>query len=178
MPRLFIAIQIPQNIQAELVKIQPLKMEGIRLTPPNEMHLTLHFIGEVSDSISEAIRSQLNSVSSGTFKLQLDGAGCFRDNGFPRFLWAGVKVSTELIRLRKAIGEVLTSLEIKLEDREYKPHLTLARLANLSEEIAKDFLEKHLSFGANFEVASFALYSVVRTDSEFQYVKLENYNLV
>ena len=177
MPRLFIAIQVPKNIQTELVKIQPLKMDGIRLTPPDEMHLTLHFIGEVFDSISDAIRSQLNSISLGAFPLQLDGVGCFRDNGTLRFLWCGVKISTELIRLRDEIGGVLTNLGVRLEDREYKPHITLARLNSYPIEITETFFGLHKAFMTNFDVASFVLYSVERTGREFEYVKLNEYDL-
>lgn len=176
MPRLFTAIHIPTECQAVLSDIQPLAQDGVSLTPADEMHVTLHFIGEVSELTCDAIRLHLRSVQAECFNLQLDGVGYFGEKENPHVLWSGTNLSAELVRLRDAIGEVLTKFEIKLEERAYSPHVTLARL-NKKPEIVEMFLHSHKEFSTRIEASCFTLYLVERAGRKFGYRKLEEYKL-
>ena len=177
MPRLFIAIDPPESIRRKIAWLDIPAAGVARVTPPNDLHITLHFIGEASDALSDALQVQLRSVTASSFLVELSGVGAFANSGRPEILWTGIVHSAEMLSLQAAVGEVLKSLEIKLDDREFNPHMTVARMKRRSPVMAAEFVERNSSFHARFTATSFSLYCVAPHGQEPHYRAVEEYSL-
>jgi 2'-5' RNA ligase len=137
--RLFVAVEIGEALAAraatlsrELQRRAEAAAPHARITwvPADRLHLTLRFIGEVDDMAAAAVGQALTpSVEVAPFDLTLCGAGTFPSRGAPRVVWVGVTDGREgLLALERAVTARLVPLGIPEEEREYRPHLTLARV--------------------------------------------------
>jgi len=157
MPRLFIGIMLPPLLQPELLALLP-DCGQIRPAPPGQLHLTLHFLGAVSDAVSSALQHSLNNVRSAPFTMVLTGAGVFpQDSGVRGVLWAGVQPSEPLQRLHAAVTAVVQNAGLPLEARPWSPHITLARYSGGPPEDLQGFLGRGERVQAEFDVAEFQL---------------------
>ena len=177
MPRLFIAIDMSESIRRKIAWLDIPAAGVVRVTPPDDLHITLHFIGEVPVSLSDVLQTRLRSVTASSFVVELSGVGAFANRGRPEILWAGIVQSAELLSLRAAVGDVLKSLEIRLDDREFNPHVTVARMKRRSPVMAAEFAERNASFHARFTATSFSLYCVAPNGREPHYRAVEEYSV-
>jgi len=139
MIRCFVAIEIGDAVRKELSSlIEELKPfgTGIRWVKPENLHLTLKFLGEVSEERISKIEEVLNKVAaqSEPFTLHVRGTGRFPEKKRPRVIWAGVEDSGQLFQLQKAIEKALSELGFKEEDREFTGHITLGRVKEFSDQ--------------------------------------------
>lgn len=161
MPRLFVAIDLPSSIRERLASLC-CGLPGARWIDPEQMHLTLRFIGEVDSSVFQLVREALTEVRSEPFTLQLEGIGFFPPRGQPRVAWVGIRRSDQLILLRKRIESVLVRSGLAPEGRKYSPHITLARLKNTpGSRIGAYLAHNGLFLTGEFPVREFYLYSSV-----------------
>ncbi len=159
--RLFIAIELPETIKEQLAPLC-CGLPGARWLPPEQMHLTLHFLGEVEGGVFLEIQEALAAVHAECFDLQLDGVGFFPPRGKPRVVWAGLKKSELLLQLRNRIESKLVALGLELEKRKFSPHITLARLNNTPPAKVGRFLQHHSLFlSPPFSIECFHLYSSI-----------------
>ncbi len=125
--RLFIALQFTDEIKNRLQEaIETLKagsMQG-NFTRRENLHLTVVFIGETTQA--NEIITAINKVSVKPFPLKIGGLGRFRRDGGDIY-WVGVEKSRELSQIYSLLYSELTEAGFRLENREYKPHLTLGR---------------------------------------------------
>lgn len=156
MPRLFVALDLPRVVTKRLARSQPLPLPGIRLVPPEHMHVTLHFIGEAE---TKTVSAALKQIEHPAFTLTIANIGQFKGAG-GAILWAGVNRSPELASLHAMVGRKLASIGFKPESRSYKPHITLARCNTVSRSVLADFIATHDSLLIpNIPVIAFTLYS-------------------
>lgn len=103
---------------------------GIRWIPPENLHLTVWFLGEVSDARATAVLETLRTpLSTPAFDLHVAGFGAFPPSGAPRVLWMGVTSGLqELAQAHDEIGERLRPWGFPPEGRAYSAHLTVARV--------------------------------------------------
>lgn len=135
--RAFIAIDLPESIRSALRQKQSdfrdalAKSDrdaGIRWTHPEGIHLTLKFLGEVQDAAVKQVTEALSSLGPvEPFAVEVKGVGFFPGPGRPRVMWAGVEAPPDLTRLAGRIEEKMEKLGFAREQREFNPHLTLAR---------------------------------------------------
>jgi len=173
MPRLFIAIDLPDYVKEELAALQRNDIRGARRTTRDQMHITLHFIGEVDAAMQNQLMAALPAVQIEPFELTLRNVGHFPPKGKVRVLWAGVEIAPQLQTLHQTIGGTLQNLGIKIEERVYNPHVTLARLKiNPSRRAIQSFLDDNAQFRTvPFRVDEFALYSSQLTSQGAIYTK-------
>lgn len=132
--RAFVAIELPTNIKEELAKIQAaLKVPGVmaRWVDPNSIHLTLKFLGGIRQEQLSPIKEALSAAAgySAPFSISLARPGVFPSLARPRVLWVGVEDRSGALQgLQRHIEEGLKGLGFEPEEREYSPHLTLARI--------------------------------------------------
>lgn len=137
--RLFTAVELNEEVRgAAAALLDELHRRVSRAAPrarltwadPERMHLTVRFIGEVSDEQAARIIGALRTpLDVAYFTLGWHGVGAFPKKGPPRVLWAGIgEGRAELIRAEAEISARLAAIGIPLEDRPYSPHLTLARV--------------------------------------------------
>ncbi len=129
--RLFVALEIPSTVRknlAELLKSLRSISPQTRWVRPENLHVTLKFIGEVPETKLAAIRSALAGVrSEQPVTLDFHGLGFFRNEKHPRVFWAGIAASPNLKTLAADIDKATEKLGILPEKRPFSPHLTLAR---------------------------------------------------
>ena len=161
MPRLFIAVDLPETIKNNL-SLMAFGIPGARWVAPEQLHLTVRFIGEVDGGLFHDIQEILDEIHFASFSLQLKGVGYFPPRGAPRVLWIGLDKSEPLQLLRKKIDTALLRARIEPEGRKYSPHITLARLKNSPANKIANFLSGNSLFSQEpFQVEDFKLYSSV-----------------
>ncbi|MEK6868809.1 MAG: RNA 2',3'-cyclic phosphodiesterase, partial [Nanoarchaeota archaeon] len=92
--RLFIAIEIPEEIKSYLAEIQQEIADSknkIRLVNKDNMHLTLKFLGEVQPDNLEDIKNNLKKITFKPFSVVLDNIGVFPSDNYIRVVWVGLK---------------------------------------------------------------------------------------
>jgi RNA 2',3'-cyclic 3'-phosphodiesterase len=157
--RTFIAIELDQKLHGELTRtILQMKSEGIRSVrwvQPENIHLTIKFLGDTRVNLLEDINLGLSQACSrhDGFEMEVSGTGAFPGTNRPRILWAGIKLTQALSSLQKDIEIELHRLGFEIEKRSFSPHLTLGRVSdNIQQsevtQIAKSLLvTKNRSFG-------------------------------
>jgi 2'-5' RNA ligase len=161
MPRLFIALDLPDEVTAALDRLCD-GLPGIRWTEMEQFHLTLRFIGEVEQGLFYDIGEALANVSHAPFELALKGLGQFPPRGAPHTLWAGVEdPAGALPSLRRRIERVLEEAGLEPERRKFMPHVTLGRFRSPPPEdrLGSYLFRRNLFRTERFPVSSFALYS-------------------
>ncbi|HLY78939.1 MAG TPA: RNA 2',3'-cyclic phosphodiesterase [Caulobacteraceae bacterium] len=159
MIRLFAAIAIPQEIGEGLVRRQQ-GLPGARWRPTEAFHITLRFIGEVSESVADDLDAELNVVSGAALTLQLDGVGSFQDGDDIHAIWAGVAENPALQQLARRCETAARKAGLKLDKRTWKPHVTLAYLRHAEPARVAAWVQAHsLLQSPPFRAASFGLYS-------------------
>jgi 2'-5' RNA ligase len=155
--RLFIAVEIPEQVKQVLLAAQEqLKLEG-RMTKTKEFHLTLKFLGEVPEEKLEPLKQSLETIKFSPFNLELDAIGAFPKKHNPRVVWAGLTPHEEINNLQKQIDKATQSLGFE-QDSKFHPHLTLARIkfCNNKKEFA-GLLDSIKLQPAEFKIDSFKL---------------------
>jgi 2'-5' RNA ligase len=129
--RLFVALEIPSTVRENLaVLLKSLRAVSpqTRWVRPENLHVTLKFIGEVPEAKFAAIRSALAGARSDQIvTLDFRGLGFFPNEKRPRVFWAGIEASPNLKDLAADIDRATEKLGIPREQRPFSPHLTLAR---------------------------------------------------
>jgi RNA 2',3'-cyclic 3'-phosphodiesterase len=134
MKRLFVGLRFDAEILAKLdppirkIKrvIEQHEIEG-RWTKPENLHITLLFIGETAEPDIEPLNQKLRALATETacFPIRIEGAGAFPDAREARMIWLGVRKSKDLMELQNKIA-----ITIGKGPTDYVPHITLARLRN------------------------------------------------
>jgi len=123
--RAFVAIDLPDPVISSLESLQEVLPLG-RSTDPEQMHLTLAFLGEQPDDLIEAAHQALEGIRFPAFEMQLSGLGTFGSRE-PTVLWAGVRDATQVKALHDRIRPALHGAGLPLEHRRFRPHVTIAR---------------------------------------------------
>jgi 2'-5' RNA ligase len=149
MKRIFIAIKVEAG-ETLCKVVSSLKSglinEGIKWTRLDNIHLTLAFLGDTEDNMIEMISSKMKEKceGSGKFELIIRGTGVFKNLSDPRVIWTGIEPSEKLTLLNNSIIHGLDESGIKIENRPFKPHLTLGRIKYLNNKVAlKKLMDKY-----------------------------------
>jgi len=145
--RLFIAINFEEEIKSKINeiidKIKGYAVQG-RFVKKEHMHLTLEFLGEVPKERLDDIKSVMDIINSSPFKLSLTGLGYFRRKE-GNIYWLGVKDNKALMDLQSRLHNLLLAKGYELENREYKPHVTIGRRVCLEDTLNENELMKTIS---------------------------------
>lgn len=138
--RLFIAIELPENIKKEFARMRG-DIPGARWVAAEQIHLTLAFLGEVEEATGERLTAELSRIHSQAFKLRFAGTGCFPDRRRPRVLWVGLEPEPLLTKLVNQVRSAVLACGIPQEERPFSPHITLARLKAAPSHACDSFLD-------------------------------------
>jgi RNA 2',3'-cyclic 3'-phosphodiesterase len=178
--RIFIALDIPAEVRTRLTEY----MEVARALAPDArwarvegLHVTLKFVGEVSDARLPEMKNALASVKAAPFAVRFGGVGFFPNAKAARVFWAGVEGGDELSRLAGAVDAALAKLGIAREEKPYHPHLTLARAsARPLRELQPLLTDQPPQFGT-MTAREFFLYQSQPQKGGSKYTKLERFAL-
>jgi len=157
--RLFIALTLPSAVRDELAALaQPLN--GVNWTRPDQLHVTLRFLGDVPADRIDPMIERLNTVQVAPFILPVEGVGTFPPNRPPRVLWVGVGSGhPRLFQLRQRVDDAVLASGLPLDVRTFHPHVTLARCTENAAAVGH-WLHAHREFaGPPVRVEAFDLYS-------------------
>lgn len=181
--RIFIAIDIPEAIRAEIRRVMDaLRASAPRLrwSRPAGLHITLKFIGEIPPARVEQVQQLLSALPPApAMQISLRQSGFFPGERKPRVFWLGVQAGPELAALAKRIDTELATLGIAVETRSYNPHLTLARIEAPSDvERLPEALSKlgPLDMGT-FVASEYFLYESKMSPGGSIYTKLHHFPL-
>lgn len=144
--RIFIALELPEEIKAALVTLQNELQEThahVNWVKHENLHLTLKFLGEVEPEKIVAVTKICAEVAATTpqFSLRLHDAGVFPHIKNPRVLWAGIAGEINFVQsLHKNLDEKLFALGVAKEPRAFNPHLTIGyvkTMKNVPQAVAK-----------------------------------------
>jgi RNA 2',3'-cyclic 3'-phosphodiesterase len=138
--RTFIAIPVPEGVITGLVALQAelrrvVRAAELRWLKPEQMHLTLKFLGEVDPARKEELLAATGRACQGFAPFTLDAAqaGCFPHEQRPRVLWVGLGADLGMLqRLQESVEAATALFAEKQETRAFSPHLTLARIKSIS----------------------------------------------
>ncbi len=131
-PRLFVAVELPPDVRAaidEVSKPWRAKLDGFTWSLPENLHLTLAFLGQVDPDQLDEIRTRLATTAAAIapFSTRLTHLGRFPLKARARVLWVGLDdADARLTGLAAAVGESLDGL-VEREDRVFSAHVTIAR---------------------------------------------------
>lgn len=134
--RLFVALEIPSALRtsfaALMTDLRALDTESSAKKPswtrPENLHVTLKFMGNVAPDKFDDIRAALAGVrSERSVELRFSGLGFFPDARRPRFVWASIAASQNLGAIAAAIDRGVAGFGVPNEQRAFTAHLTLAR---------------------------------------------------
>lgn len=159
MPRLFISADLPDPARTKLADISS-GLPGASWVPPERLHLTLRFLGEVDHGLFQDVRKALFGIQTPAFFLSLKGVGHFPLRGDPEVLWAGVAKSDGLLRLRHKIENLLVRQGLAPDSRKFFPHVTLAKLRDSRADWVGSYIVENSLFSLpEIPVQGFSLYS-------------------
>jgi RNA 2',3'-cyclic 3'-phosphodiesterase len=153
--RSFIAIEMPPEVRKSFSRLQQgLKAGGqqVKWVEPENMHLTLQFLGNIDAAKVGDITQAIEKAAIGIrpFHIEAGGLGAFPDTRRVNVIWVGLAGELEkLDKLQKNIGANLTPLGFPPETRPFSPHLTIGRVRDFARP------EERASIGQMIERAAY-----------------------
>lgn len=132
--RAFIAVEISERARTEVARLQErLRAAGadVKWVDPENLHLTLKFLGEVPEEKIPALTESLGRTAAeiSPFSFSLQGVGAFPGMEHPRVIWVGIGEGNDrLAKLGIAVEKTCAGLGFPAEERPFSPHLTIGRV--------------------------------------------------
>jgi 2'-5' RNA ligase len=169
--RSFIALDLPEDLKKGLQNLQDKARKHtdcVRWVKPDNIHLTLKFLGAIEESQVDPIARILENMTTGIapFKLQVKGFGAFPNARSPKVIWVGMDDNQERVVLfQEKLEETLAAIGFAPEKRTYSPHLTLGRV---KESRAKRDIEQLIEKYKDEDLGYFTAGSIVFYRSDLQ----------
>lgn len=134
--RVFVAIELPEDLRLALSKLQTIfgaPAEAAKWVGPDLLHITMRFLGQISEEQLRSVEAAAGAagVSTGPFTLETGLPGAFPNERNPRVLWVGLEGERGLESLRN-LHDVLEADLVQRgfngEDKRFSPHITVARV--------------------------------------------------
>lgn len=148
--RLFVAVDVSDEIREQVMPVIRLleKYRGIKAVEPENLHITLKFLGEVDEIKAEKVKERLSEVKFKPFTISFSGTGFFPNENYMRVIWIGVK-GYEIRNLAHEVEKSLKGLGFK-KDKEFVAHLTVGRVKRITPEERIKLLEELKKLSGEF----------------------------
>lgn len=142
---------------------------NVRWVKPQNTHITLAFLGNISKNIIPTLRKELKDVASlySAFKINLSDIGGFPNIYKPRVLWIGIEDNPDLVNLKKDIDKKLQKIGLKFDTKSFLPHITIGRWRNTTFNSSKksnfraSFIANKINLVKSELTKSGPLYSII-----------------
>lgn len=134
--RIFISIELPKGVQKEIVSVQKqIQNSDVKMTLVESgiVHLTMKFLGELTDNRVEQVVNELKKLKFKKFKAKLGRVGVFPNPNFIRVVWLGVNPRDEFVNVHDKIDEALHKIRFR-PDKVFENHATLSRVKWLKDK--------------------------------------------
>lgn len=136
---------------------------------PSNLHLTLHFIGNTSETKMQCLDQQAEKVRVNKFTIILDHYGYFQK---PEIIWMGLKEKTSsLEELYKKLAREFTKCDYYPDNRDYNPHISLIRKTSKPDKL--EVFEP-----IKWQVKEFVLVESLLKDNRVEYSVIQQYPLI
>ena len=185
-PRLFVGISPPDDIRDAICAfINTLKAHdrgALRFVPPDNIHLTIKFIGETDERRIPDIEDALSQIQISPFTLTAYGAGGFPeispDTHDTRILWTGIRRSAPLTTLAEMTERALETKDFPRDTRSYIPHFTIARArGTICDEVIRCVQDNKDTVFGQFDADAIYLYKSESAPEGVRYTKLSRHKL-
>jgi len=169
--RLFIAVDIPADVKAVLQSVQAWpQCQGLRVrwVPPEQMHLTLVFLGATDEGTVAPIGEAMSSAVAGSapFNLSLGRLGAFPNLARPKVVWCAVDGDVERLgQVRGAVRGALGSIVPRADAGRYTPHLTVGRVRSDAQAAERRMVGNAIEHAATLPRRSWSADRVVLYES-------------
>lgn len=140
--RCFISIEFPEHVRSKIFHaFEDLNKSGYcsgSFVGKDNLHLTLSFLGDISEEKAERVRNLLKKINFRKFSIETGDIGFFPSESHINTIWVSV-ISKEISVLKKEIEKILEGEGISLDERDFIPHLTVARIKNIKDK--QNFLD-------------------------------------
>lgn len=132
--RAFVAVDLPAHVRSALAELQQdlaRSNADVKWVEPPNLHVTLKFLGEITDDERRAVEALLQRVAGETppFALTLEELGAFPSVAAPRVLWVGIREGKEpVVRMAEAIEREGAAIPLPRDARPFAAHVTLGRV--------------------------------------------------
>ncbi|QEW18940.1 2'-5'-RNA ligase [Marinibacterium anthonyi] len=178
--RAFVAVDLPEDLMEALERLQSDLRTG-RIVAPDNLHLTLAFLGDAGDDALELLHDDLTTLHRIPVTLRITGLDIFGSATAPRLVVAMVDDTPALTDLHHRITRVARAAGLDLDRRRFRPHVTLARFgktARADPQALARFLADHGGFTTPAIAArSMGLYASTLTPHGAEYEALATYPL-
>ena len=176
--RLFVALLPSEPARAALAAMAG-DLARARWTPPEQLHLTLRFIGEVTEDETRRVREALSKVRVSPFPLGVEAVERFPPRGQPGVVWAGVGTAHPLLLpLRQPVDARLLASGVPFELTPFVPHFTIGRTRESSPAAVDQWLKRHRAFtGPIWRVEEFHLMQSTLSVAGVEHQILESFPL-
>ena len=174
--RLFFGLELPESLKSRLLSMQR-PLEGARWHQPEQLHLTLKFLGNVKEFQLKAVQLAAMNIPIKPFNLALLGLGCFGEPERPKALWAGIEHSELLEELQSTLSRRMVPCGFQEEARRFQPHITLARISQPSGSV-QSLLKSYSDYSVGtMPVNFFSLFQSNLTPEGSVYTVLDRFEL-
>ncbi|MCX6332996.1 MAG: RNA 2',3'-cyclic phosphodiesterase [Bacteroidia bacterium] len=184
MKRIFIAVRIdPGNTLLELHSSlrSALAGEKINWTDPANLHLTMAFLGDTEEELIKVVSIMLSQKCTGfgAFRFNMNGTGVFKNYRDPRVIWMGIDHNEKLLQLNDQIMTGLKDAGFRIEERLFKPHITLGRIKSIRNvQVLQSALERYQdTFIQEVPVDKVILYESILKPTGPVYKPMGNFHL-
>ncbi|MBN8546086.1 MAG: RNA 2',3'-cyclic phosphodiesterase [Ignavibacteria bacterium] len=176
--RLFIAIDFPDEVKQSVYQNVKKMIKGsdLRISKPENLHITIKFLGDVEETkILEIISSLdfLKSIRGET--VNFSRYGFFYRNRVPAVFWLKCEVGENVISTVKKLETVCEQIGFKKVDREFVPHLTLCRIKREPDPAIVQKILNEPAINLATTISNITLFSSVLTEKGAIYTVLHNY---
>ncbi len=135
--RCFISIDLPDNVKKEMDRVSD-RIRGSKLVQGSfvqrkNLHLTLKFLGELSEEQINEVKKCLSEIILGRFDCNTGNVGVFPAPEYVKTIWIEVN-GDGVMHLKGLVDNKLNHLGIKADDKEFASHITLARIRGVKEK--------------------------------------------
>ena len=158
MARLFVAIELSDSVKDVLSRLQ-LGLKGAKWVSRENLHLTIRFLGDISENEVEDIDAALREIRYKPFSLEFQGLDVFSSGERVRSLWIGISSKVDIVYLKKRVDRTLFRVGVEPDARRYVPHVTLARLGGRRRPLAHYFKYVDSQTRVSADVKALTLFS-------------------
>jgi len=129
MARMFVSVPVGDTAWSTPVSDALRACKGVKPSPPEQLHITLRFIGDVDESRIPALVSAVEAACAGTgpFEVSIKGIGCFPNERRPSVVWVGAEPHDRLTSLSDGISRQLKRSHFRFDEKAFKSHITVGR---------------------------------------------------
>jgi 2'-5' RNA ligase len=142
MPRLFVGLEIAHDIAEDIFRLRS-PLPGARWTRAEDYHLTFRFLGDIDNRQMDEVIHALGAIDLPAFDIEFQGVGQFGGDD-PKVVFADVRPNDDLDALSRAIDGAIRRAGLPLEKRNFRPHVTLARLRHSDPQPVARYLQRRI----------------------------------